>query len=567
MRRVSRSMSSIVAVSSLALVLAACGGGDGEDTTDGGSGSGDGSSSEGADAPEPGGSLIVNGCNPENPLVPSNTAETCGGNVLDVTTAKLIHYNVEDASPEMDIAESIETEDNQNFTVTLKEDYLFSDGTPVTASSFVDAWNYAAFGPNGFQGGYFFEPVDGFADLQCTGEDEDDPCAGAGAPAAEEMTGLEVVDDQTFTIATTSPVSNLPVRLGYTAFAPLPQAFFDDPEGFGDAPISAGPYVVSEFVRNEQIVLERNPDYSGEYPGIADTITFEIYTDEGAAYAETVSGGIDVVDTIPTNVLTDDLWLTDLDGRGITREVGVIQLIGMDPTVDPRLDSPELRTAISMAIDRDTITEQIFAGTNEPATGWVSPVVDGYAADQCGTNCVYDPEAARALWDANGGGDFEGQLTLTYNGDADHGPWTEAVCNSVRDALGVDCVAQPTVDFATFLTDLGDKSVDGLFRQGWQMDYPSIENFLVPLYSADAASNYYSYDNPEFEELTRDAAAAEDLDDANSLYQQAEALLADDMRIIPLWYGTGRVGWADGVEGVALNAFGVPDYANIVPRG
>ena len=115
-----------------------------------------------------------------------------------------------------------------------------------------------------------------------------------------------------------------------------------------------------------------------------------------------------------------------------------------------------------MAIDRATITEQIFAGSATPATGWVSPVVDGYKADQCGEACVYDPEAAKELWDSAGG--IEGDLTLTYNGDADHGPWTEAACNSIRQALDVECKATPTVDFATFLTDLGESKVDGLFR-------------------------------------------------------------------------------------------------------
>lgn len=554
MRRVPRSMT-VAAVSSLAVLLAACGGGDGDE----------GGSSNGGGGSATGGEIIVNGCNPENPLVPSNTAETCGGNIIDVSTSKLVHYNVEDAAPEMDIAESIETEDNQNFTVTLKSDYMFSDGTPVTANSFVDAWNYAAYAPNGYQGGYFFEPVAGFADLQCDPEgtvtDENaDPCEEV-PPAAEEMSGLQVVDDQTFTIQTTEKVSNLPVRLGYAAFAPLPEVFFEDPEAFGQKPVTAGPYMVEEFTQNQQIVLVKNPEYSGEFPGNPDRITFRIYTDEAAAFADAQAGEIDVIDNIPTDNLIDDAWLDSLGGRGTEREVGVIQMIGINPEVDESLENPDVRKAISMAIDRETITEQIFAGASEPATGWVSPVVDGYAADQCGEACVYDPEAAKALLDEAGG--YDGELTLTYNGDADHGPWTEAACNSIREALEIECTPSPTVDFATFLTALDQREVTGMFRQGWQMDYPSIENFLVPLYSEGAASNYYDYANPEFQQLTRDAAAAEDLDEANSLYQQAEALLAEDMRIIPLWYSTGRVGWSERVDGVEINAFGVPDYANI----
>jgi oligopeptide transport system substrate-binding protein len=378
------------------------------------------------------------------------------------------------------------------------------------------------------------------------------------------MSGLEVVDDQTFTIRTTEKVSNLPLRLGYTAFAPMPEAFFADPENFGTAGseiVSSGPYNITEFTQNEQIVLEKNPEYNGDWPGNADRITFRIYTNDNAAYQDVVAGQLDVTDTIPTDVLTDDIWLQDLQDRGLQREQGVIQMIGMNPNVDPRLENVDIRRAISMAIDRETITEQIFAGAAAPATGWVSPVVDGYQEGACGEWCTYDPEAAKELFDSAGG--LEGGLTLTYNGDADHGPWTEAACNSIRETLGVECTAEPLVDFATFLTELEERKVEGLFRQGWQMDYPSIENFLVPLYSKGSSSNYYDYDNPEFEDLNRQAAAADNIDDANALYQQAEAQLAEDMRIIPLWFTEGQVGWSDRVDNVQLNAFGVPVYAEI----
>jgi oligopeptide transport system substrate-binding protein len=544
-------MTILAYASAAALVLSACGGGGDDDDNDGGGSAG--------------GEIVVNGCNPENPLVPGNTAETCGGNILDVTTAKLIHYATEDAAPEMDIAESIETEDNQTFTVTLKEGYKFSDGTPVTAKSFVDAWNYTAYAPNGQQGGYFFEPVEGFGDVQCTGPDDaEDPCAGAGKPKAEEMSGLQVVDDTSFTIKTSQKVSNLPVRLGYTAFAPLPESFFADPEAFEAKPVAAGPYMVEEYTQNEQVVLVKNPEYAGDFAGNVDRITFRMYTDESAAYADLIGGKIDVLDNIPTEVIQDDLWLEENGDRGVEREQGVISMMGINPNVDKRLEDPRLRTAISMAIDRETITEQIFSGTATPATGWVSPVVDGYVEGQCGDACTYDPDAAKALWDEAGG--IQGDLTLLYNADADHGPWTEAVCNSIRQALGVECTPKPTVDFATFNTTLANEEADGLFRSGWQMDYPSIENFLVPLYSKGAASNYYGYNNPEFEELTRQAAAASDIDEANKLYQQAEKLLAEDMRIIPMWFSTGRAAWSEKVDNVELNAFGVPVYAGITTK-
>ncbi|MDN6441419.1 MAG: ABC transporter substrate-binding protein, partial [Acidipropionibacterium jensenii] len=98
-----------------------------------------------------GGSVTVRGCTPQNPLIPADTNEVCGGNVLDAVTAKLVHYNSDTAAPELDIAKSIDTTDNQNFTVKLNPGYKFSDGTEVKAKNFVDAWNWDAYGPNAQQ--------------------------------------------------------------------------------------------------------------------------------------------------------------------------------------------------------------------------------------------------------------------------------------------------------------------------------------------------------------------------------------------------------------------------------
>ena len=546
MRGISRTVA-VAGISAVALLATACGGDNGDTTaTDG---SDETTAAEGA----AGGEIIVDGCTPENPLVAGNTSETCGGNILDTITAKLVHYNADDASPENDIAESIETEDNQTFTVKIKQGYMFQDGTEVKAQNFVDAWNYTAYGPNGQSSSYFMTPIEGFAEVNA--EDS----------TVEEMSGLEVVDDYTFTIRTTEPVSNLPVRLGYTAFAPQPDAFFEDPASFEKAPIGAGPYQVTEYNDGQSIVVEKFADYSGEYGGQVDKITFKIYQDTDAAYNDLLAGQIDVIKAIPTSALIDDKYQADLGDRHTQRETGVIQFIGIDAVASPDLADPQIRKAISMAIDRETINEQIFNNTRVPATGWVSPVVDGYQENACGDACVYDPEAAKAMLDEAGG--YDGELTLSYNGDGDHKAWTEATCNSIAEALEISCTATPVVDFATYLTQLGNGEMTGMWRLGWQMDYPSIENFLAPLYAEGADSNYYGpYSNPEFEDLLTQAAAAASLDEANALYQQAEMVIAEDMVSIPMYYGKTTIGWSEKVNPVSVNAFGVPDFASITVK-
>ena len=102
------------------------------------------------------------------------------------------------------------------------------------------------------------------------------------------MSGLKVVDDTTFTIQTTEPVSNLPVRLGYSAFAPLPDSFFADPKAFEKKPIGAGPFKM-DSISNTEFVLSKFADYSGANKASVDKMTFRIYQDPAAAYADAVA--------------------------------------------------------------------------------------------------------------------------------------------------------------------------------------------------------------------------------------------------------------------------------------
>ncbi|MGO1486943.1 MAG: peptide ABC transporter substrate-binding protein [Arachnia sp.] len=505
-----------------------------------------------------GGEISVRGCTPENPLIGSSTPEVCGGNIIDAFTAKLIRYNVDTAEPEMDIAESIETEDNQTFTVTLKQGYMFQDGTEVMAKNFVDAWNWAAYAPNGQQSAYFFEPVEGYADLQCP----DDECA--EMPASESMSGLAVVDDYSFTIKTAAPVSNLPVRLGYSAFVPQPDVFFEaeDKTAFSDMPIGAGPFQVVENSATD-IVLEKFDDYSGENTPQIDKVTFRIYNDPAAAYNDVVANQLDLTDLIPADQLVGDAWTTALDGRSDTRETGIIQVLSFSSS-DPQLEDPNMRKAISMAVDKELITTQIFNGARVPATGWVSPVVDGYEENVCGEACEFNPEGAKEMYDAAGG--YEGIFQLSINADGGHKLWADAFCNQLKNNLEMDCQVNATPDFATLRQQVGARELQGAFRGGWQMDYPSIENFLTPIYATNASSNDTDYDSPEFMTLLTEAAAAPDAEEANAKYQEAEAQLAMDFPTMPLWYQETQYGYSDRVDNVKMNPFSQWDLTSITVK-
>ncbi len=416
MRGLRKTAPAVIGASVLALTLAACGG-----------------SSESGDGGEGGGTYVtVNGSEPQNPLIPATTNETGGGNVVDALFTGLVTYNQETAAPENAVATSIESSDQQNWTVTLRDDWKFQDGTAVTASSFVDAWNWAAYGPNAALNSYFFEPIEGFAEVQGKFDDEGNP---VGTPKAEEMSGLKVVSDTEFTVKLSRPNSQFPVMVGYSGFAPMPESFFKDPKAFGKNPVGNGPFQFESWDPKVSIKLKAWPDYPGaEKPKVAG-VDFKIYQDLDAAWADLQAGNLDVLDTIPDSGLAGGQYKSVLGDRVVEQPAGIIQTISF-PMYDAKFDNVDLRKAVSMAIDRETIINNVFNGTREPATGWVSPVVNGYKSGVCGEFCNFDPTKAKEYLDKAGG--FDGKLTLAYNAEGGHKGCVDATCVSITNALCVE---------------------------------------------------------------------------------------------------------------------------------
>jgi oligopeptide transport system substrate-binding protein len=547
----------VAGVAALSLALTACGGGDGESEP---------AATEAAGGVE-GGSVTINGCDPENPFIPSNTNETCGGNIIDAITTGLVEYEPENAKPYNAVAEEFATEDNQVWTITLKDGFTFHDGTPVTAQSFVDAWNWAAYGPNAQLNSYFFGPdgagIQGFTDVQGEDANGDEVITEDEAPVTE-MSGLKAVDDLTLEVTLDAPFAIFPTVVGYSAFAPLPESFFDDPDAYGKAPIGNGPFEFVSYSEQEEIVLQAYEDYTGEdKPSVTD-VTYRVYKDTDAAYADLLANNLDVLDDIPVSAIAGEQFKADLGDRQVVQAVGVFQSITF-PLYVPEFQNKDLRFAISRAIDREAITETIFEGTNIPADSYVPPIIDGYKEGNCGDACVFDEAAAQEALEAAGG--YSGTLTLTYNADGDHKAWTEAACNSINAVLGIECVATPVVDFATLRASINADEMTGMFRTGWQMDYPNIQNFLSPLYTTTAGSNDGGYSSEEFDSLINEAGEAGSIEEANEIYQQAEAVLAADLPVIPLWYSGLVAGWSENIAEVKFNAFGRTDLASLRVAG
>ncbi|GHF63736.1 peptide ABC transporter substrate-binding protein [Streptomyces griseosporeus] len=534
----------VACAAAVALAATACGGGG--DDSGGGSGAG-------------GGVLSSSWGDPQNPLEPANTNEVQGGKVLDMIFRGLKRYNPQTGAAEDMLAEKIATKDSQNFTITVKNGWTFSNGEKVTAKSFVDAWNYGASLKNNQKNAYFFGYIEGYGKVH----PED-----GSKQSADTLSGLKVVDDRTFTVKLTQKFSTFPDTLGYPAFAPLPQAFFSDHAGWIKKPVGNGPYMIDSYTKGSQMSLRKWDKYPGADKAQNGGVDLKVYTDNNTAYTDLMAGNLDLVDDVPAAQLKN--VKSDLGDRYLNTPAGIIQTLAF-PFYDAqwnKADSDKVRKGLSMAINRKQITETIFQKTRTPATDWTSPVLGkdgGFQDGLCGDFCDYDPEQAKKLV-AEGGGIPGGQVKISYNADTgSHKQWVDAVCNSINNALGNDkaCVGSPVGTFADFRTRITQKKMSGPFRAGWQMDYPLIQNFLQPLYYTNASSNDGKWSNKKFDGLVDQANKETDTAKAIGLFQQAEEVVRDNMAAIPLWYQNGSAGWSERLSNVKLNPFSVPVYNEI----
>ncbi|PWI43920.1 ABC transporter substrate-binding protein [Streptomyces sp. ICBB 8177] len=495
---------------------------------------------------------------PQNPLEPANTNEVQGGKVLDMIFRGLKKYDPRTGVAENWLAKSITTTDQRDFTITLKPGWKFSNGEPVTAHSFVDAWNYGAALKNKQVNASFFAYIDGYDQVH----------PNSGNPTATTMSGLRVKDDDTFTVRLTQKFSTWPDTLGYSAFYPLPRSFFTDHAGWLRKPVGDGPYEVSSYTKGSLMALRTWHGYQGPDKARNGGVDLRVYTDNNTAYTDLQAGNLDLVDDIPATQLKN--VKRDLGSRYINQPAGIIQTISF-PMYDPKwtgADSDKLRQGISMAIDRASITKRIFDGTRTPASDWTSPVLGakgGFKQGLCGGVCDFDPARARQLI-KEGGGLPGGRMQIAYNADTgSHKEWIDAVCNSVNNVLGNDkaCVGAPVGTFADFRNQITAKSETQPFRAGWQMDYPLIQDFLQPLYYTGGSSNDSHWSDKDFDALVDQANAQSDSAQAVIAFQNAERVLAAQVPAIPLWYQNGNAGYASNLSNVTLNQFSVPVYNEI----
>ncbi len=464
--------------------------------------------------------------------------------------ARLLFDGLTDLSSDLTavpaVAESWESPDNTVWTFNLRDDVAFHNGEPVTAQSFVNAFNRVA-DPESLSDvayyGSYIAGISGWADVE--------------AGEATEVSGAVAIDDYTLEITLDTPYPLLPKAMAHPVFAPVSDETLAgaNPE----APIGNGAYMMDgEWEHDIGIRVVRNDDYYGD-PGIPDAINFEIFDSIETQYLEVQAGNLDVADVPPEKIAVAE---DDFPGRFLQLDTGSYTYLGFPTQLAP-FDNPDLRRALSLAIDRDAIADVIFDGTRAPANGFAPPLAPGATAS-C-TNCTYDPEQALELYEA-AGGIPDGAVNVYFNSGAGHEEWIEAVANNWKQTFDLD-VTFVGQEWPQHIGLLDEGGQDGPYRLGWLWDLPSAENFLSPLFLEASDSNYASYSSADFEAAIAEFKAAPSEVDGFPALAKAQEILNEDMPVLPIVFGRAQKVYSENIDNVNYTVFGYTELENVQPAG
>ena len=438
------------------------------------------------------------------------------------------------------------SDDGLVWTFTMRDGLKWSDGSDLTAKDFEYSFKRLA-APD--TAAPYAETVVGMIDGY---EDAiGNPDADGNTTTEPDFDALNVVaseDGKTLTVTLSYPCAYFDKLAAFAAMSPVQQATV---EANGDAWCTApdtyvcnGPYYISDWVPSERIVLTKNPNYVGGWDSskiVSDTITLLLLEDSSAVYAAYNSGEAQLVKDVPTDEIPSLTKAEDGGDFYVDTILGTYY-ISLNDQKEPFTD-PNVRKALSLAIDRDYVANTIMQGTYTPAYNLVGPgIVDesGMFYDNANDGKTYisddyeaNLEAAKqALADA-GYPNGEGFPTIEYstNDAGYHTPVAEYLQQAWGE-LGIT-VNINKVEWASFtpLRRAGDYDAS---RNGWVMDYNDPSNMLE-LFTTSNGNNDGKYSSADFDAAIEASKVADKSVHFQKLHE-AEDILMNDYACIPIAY-------------------------------
>ncbi|MCZ4271820.1 peptide ABC transporter substrate-binding protein [Maritalea porphyrae] len=418
-------------------------------------------------------------------------------------------------------------ETNDVYTFNLRHNAKWSNGDPVTAHDFVYAWQRSV-DPE------LASPYSWYVDLMSL---KNASQILSGDMDKSEL-GVRAVDDYTFEVSLTAP---LPYFASMTVLAtvfPVHKATIEAHGAEWTRPenmVSNGAYKLTEWVLKERTVRERNPMYWNNEATIIDRVETQVINDENVAFTRYLAGELDTT-AVPSGQFIRLKKERPDETLSLPYLGSYYYSFNMDASGPEAFKDVRVRQALSYAVDRNVITDNILQGGQRPAynvtpaatAGFVDPKTD-YAS---WTQDERDAKAKELLAQAGYGADNPLEFNLLYNTSETHKKIATAISAMWSQKLGVNAI--PTnMEWKTMLETGRNKDFD-MIRYAWIGDYNEASTFL-DLHRTGGAQNWASYANPEVDALLDEAKTSSD---PNPAYTKIEQLLARDMPVMPIYHYT-----------------------------
>lgn len=416
--------------------------------------------------------------------------------------------------------------DGITYTFHMRPDGRWSNGDPVTAEDFVYSLRRSADPATGSRYGQILAPIQNAVAI----------VAGEMPP---ESLGVRAIDAATLEITLAAPTAYFPGVLTHQTTYPVHRASV---EAHGDRfprpgnLVSNGAYRLTDWVVQSHVTLERNEHFRDNANTRIDRVIYYPIEDQSTEMNRYRAGELDWTYELPNRQFR---WIRENLGDELVVSPWIgSYYFGFNLERPPFQDNPQLREALSLAVDREVITEQVTGVGELPAYSWVPPGVQDYGLQPLPyADWTQEQRNARAreLYAAAGyGPDNPLRVELRYNTQENHRIISTAVASMWRDVLGVQ-TSLLNEEFRVFLQNRREGIVTEVFRAGWIGDYNDANTFAEIMHSAHGM-NDTGYSNPEYDRLVEAAANEVDTVRRRALLEEAERILLADHPIVPVYF-------------------------------
>jgi oligopeptide transport system substrate-binding protein len=449
------------------------------------------------------------------------------------------------------------SEDGKTYTFTLREDAKWSNGEPVTAYDFEFAWK-RVLDPNAEVPAPYAYQLYYLKNGQAYNE---------GKADVGEV-GVKALDERTLQVELENPTAYFLKLTAFVTYYPVHQATVEaNPAWAAEAEtfVSNGPFVLKEWNHNESIVLAKNDAYYAKDEIKLQEVRMVMIEEASTELNMFEVGDLDwagrPLGQIPVDLIPK---LKDDPGANLTiKPIASSYYYVFNTTAEP-FNNVKVRKALSMAIDRQMLVEEVTKGGQEPAYGMVAGVtgVEKPYREEFDDRQFFqeDYDAAKQLL-AEGlaelGLSSFPEATLIYNEGEGHMKLATAITDMWRQNLGIE-VKIESQEFGVLLNNRMNLNYQ-IARAGWGADYDDPMTF-IDLFTSFSGNNDTGWKNAQYDELVAKANAEQDPAQRMAYIQQAETILMDEMVILPIYYYTAIWMQKDYVKNVIIDYAGNIDF-------